>query len=116
MNHPQLFDALVLVQGEAPPAALLRQFRAHGQAVLVGTKTFWEGVDVAGAALSLVIIDRLPFGVPDDPLWDARCKEVGEAWFSELALPTTLLALKQGVGRLIRRMDDVGPLVANGRK
>jgi len=98
----------IYVQGEAPPAALVRQFRDHGRAVLVGTKTFWQGIDIPGDALSLVIIDRLPFGVPDDPLWDARCKEVGEAWFSELALPTTLLALKQGVGRLIRRMDDVG--------
>lgn len=98
----------VYVQGHAPPAELLRRFKADGSGVLLGTRTFWEGVDVPGAALQMVIIDRLPFGVPDDPLWEAHCRDVGEAWFSDLALPTTLIALKQGLGRLMRRMDDRG--------
>jgi len=98
----------IYVQGQAPPIELLRQFKHDGEGVLIGTRTFWEGVDVPGEALQLVIIDRIPFGVPDDPLWEARCKDVGEAWFSDLALPTTLLALKQAFGRLMRRMDDIG--------
>jgi ATP-dependent DNA helicase DinG len=100
-------DTLYL-QGDAPPAELVRRFKADGHGVLLGTRTFWEGIDVPGEALSMVIIDKLPFGVPDDPLWKARCLDVGEGWFMELALPMTMMALKQAAGRLMRRMDDRG--------
>ena len=109
--HERLQDAQhgrLLQQGEAPPAALIRRFTADGHAVLLGTRTFWEGVDVPGDALSLVIIDRLPFAVPDDPLWAARVRAAGDRWFQDLALPQTLMTLKQAFGRLLRRMDDRG--------
>jgi ATP-dependent DNA helicase DinG len=109
--HERLQDAQngrLLQQGEAPPAALIRRFKADGHAVLLGTRTFWEGVDVPGDALSLVIIDRLPFAVPDDPLWAARVRAAGDRWFQDLALPQTLMTLKQAFGRLLRRMDDRG--------
>jgi ATP-dependent DNA helicase DinG len=104
----QTRDARVMIQGDAPPAELIRRFKADGQAILVGTRTFWEGVDVQGDALTMVLIDRLPFAVPDDPLWEAWVREAGETWFVDLALPMTLLALKQAFGRLMRRMDDWG--------
>jgi ATP-dependent DNA helicase DinG len=97
-----------MIQGDAPPAELIRRFKADGQAILVGTRTFWEGVDVQGDALTMVLIDRLPFAVPDDPLWGAWVRAAGETWFVDLALPMTLLALKQAFGRLMRRMDDWG--------
>lgn len=108
---PRLRDFLVLRQGEGTRQALVRQFKADGSAVLFGTKSFWEGVDVAGEALSLVVIVGLPFAPPDDPLWAARCDAIerrGGTWFFELALPTAILALKQGFGRLIRSVDDRG--------
>jgi ATP-dependent DNA helicase DinG len=98
----------LFVQGEMPHAELVRLFRQDGGAVLLGTRTFWEGIDVPGSALGLVIIDRLPFAAPDDPLWEARVRAAGEAWFQELALPSTLMGLKQAFGRLMRRMDDRG--------
>jgi ATP-dependent DNA helicase DinG len=101
----------VLVQGEAPRDALLRRFRELGNAVLLGTGSFWEGVDVRGPALSLVAIDKLPFAAPDDPLLKARLeglKREGRNPFTEYQLPQAVLALKQGVGRLIRDPDDFG--------
>ncbi len=105
---------LVLRQGSAPRPELLHQFKEDGQAVLFGLRSFWEGIDVQGDALSMVIIDKMPFGQPDDPIYDARCKEIvartGDkwAWFNELAVPNATLTLKQGVGRLIRTKLDVG--------
>jgi Rad3-related DNA helicase len=98
-------------QGEAPRGELLRAFREDGAAVLFGTKSFWEGVDVVGDALSLVVIDRMPFSVPDDPVVQTRVermKREGEDWFNGLMLPTAILQLKQGVGRLIRSRGDRG--------
>jgi ATP-dependent DNA helicase DinG len=106
----------LFVQGERPHAELVRLFKQDGGAVLLGTRTFWEGIDVPGSALGLVIIDRLPFAAPDDPLWQAKVRAAGAAWFQELALPSTLMALKQAFGRLMRRMDDRGVVaILDGR-
>jgi ATP-dependent DNA helicase DinG len=104
----------VLVQGQAPREALLDQFRTLGNAVLLATGSFWEGVDVKGDALSIVAIDKLPFASPDDPLLKARLEGIrrrGGNPFSEYQLPQAVLALKQGVGRLIRDFDDFGVIV-----
>ncbi len=105
----------VLVQGEAPRATLLDEFRAKSTptagAVLIATSSFWEGVDVPGAALSLVVLEKLPFGPPDDPLAQARSTrlaERGEDPFARYHLPRAAVSLKQGFGRLIRRRDDRG--------
>jgi ATP-dependent DNA helicase DinG len=104
----------VLVQGQAPREALLREFRALGNAVLLGTGSFWEGVDVKGDALTIVAIDKLPFASPEDPLLKARLEGIrrrGGNPFFEYQLPQAVLALKQGVGRLIRDFDDFGVIV-----
>jgi len=104
----------VLVQGEAPREALLNRFRELGNAVLLATGSFWEGVDVKGEALSIVAIDKLPFAAPDDPLLKARLEGIrrrGGNPFYEYQLPQAVLALKQGVGRLIRDFDDYGVIV-----
>jgi ATP-dependent DNA helicase DinG len=104
----------LLVQGAAPREQLLRQFRASGCAVLLGTSSFWEGVDVQGSALRLVIIDKLPFASPDDPVVRARIEHLtaqGESAFRNYQLPEAVLALKQGVGRLIRSEEDHGVVV-----
>lgn len=103
-----------LVQGSAPRHELLERFRREPRAVLLGTASFWEGVDVRGPALSCVIIDKLPFAAPDDPLLRARLKAAEEAGgnpFMELQVPAAVLALKQGAGRLIRDAHDRGVLV-----
>jgi ATP-dependent DNA helicase DinG len=100
-----------LVQGEAPRATLVDRFRATPNAVLLGTGSFWEGVDVPGDALSLVVIDKLPFAPHTDPLIAARMRasaETGNDPFETIQLPAAALALKQGFGRLIRRRDDRG--------
>jgi ATP-dependent DNA helicase DinG len=104
----------VLVQGEGPREKLLREFREHGDAVLLGTASFWEGVDVKGSALRLVVIEKLPFASPDDPLTKARIaylQRKGENAFRDYQLPEAVLALKQGVGRLIRSETDRGMIV-----
>src|ERR1700678_3863737 len=104
----------VLVQGEAPREALLSRFRDLGNAVLLATGSFWEGVDVKGEALSIVAIDKLPFASPDDPLLKARLEGIrrrGGNPFMEYQLPQAVLSLKQGVGRLIRAFDDFGVIV-----
>jgi ATP-dependent DNA helicase DinG len=100
-----------LVQGEAPRATLIDRFRATPNAVLLGTGSFWEGVDVPGDALSLVVIDKLPFAPHVDPLVAARMRASAEAHldpFEHIQLPAAAIALKQGFGRLIRRRDDRG--------
>ncbi len=107
-------DYPLLVQGDAPRSELLRRFRVAGNAVLLGTGSFWEGVDVRGEALSCVIIDKLPFASPDDPVLQARAaamEQDGRSPFMEYQLPEAVIALKQGVGRLIRDEADSGVLV-----
>ena len=104
----------VLVQGEDTRSALLDDFTADGNAVLVGTSSFWEGVDVRGQALRLVIIDRLPFAAPGDPVLDAKIAAIRSAGgkpFFELQLPEAIVTLRQGVGRLIRDNADHGLLM-----
>jgi ATP-dependent DNA helicase DinG len=101
----------VLVQGELPKPSLLERFRSSGDAVLFATSSFWEGVDVPGHALRLVVIDKLPFEVPSDPLVRARCErleEEGGKPFMDLLVPAAALALKQGFGRLVRTRKDRG--------
>src|SRR5205823_8422483 len=104
----------LFVQGERGRTELLDSFRKAGNAVLVGSQSFWEGVDVRGEALSLVIIDKLPFAPPDDPVLAARIevmKNAGRNAFNELQLPQAVLQLKQGAGRLIRDEGDRGVLM-----
>ncbi|MBT8077061.1 MAG: ATP-dependent DNA helicase [Gammaproteobacteria bacterium] len=104
----------LLVQGDAPRDDLLRRFRRHGNAVLLGTGTFWEGVDVRGEALTVVAIDKLPFASPADPLMMARLEYIrrqGGNGFAEHQLPQAALALKQGAGRLLRDEKDYGVVV-----
>lgn len=104
----------LFVQGSAPRHQLLSGFRASGNGVLLGAASFWEGVDVAGEALSVVVIDKLPFAAPDDPVLVARLdalRESGLNPFTEWQIPNAVIALKQGAGRLIRDIHDRGVLV-----
>jgi ATP-dependent DNA helicase DinG len=104
----------LLVQGQAPRGELVERFRRLGDAVLLGTSSFWEGVDVRGEALSCVIIDRLPFAPPGDPLLQGRIEALrrrGGNPFRDLQLPKAVITLKQGAGRLIRDAADRGVLV-----
>jgi len=108
------WDYPLLLQGEGSRNELLTRFRDHGNAVLLGSQSFWEGVDVRGEALSLVIIDKLPFAPPDDPVLAARIAQIskqGRNAFMEYQLPRTIITLKQGAGRLIRDETDTGVLM-----
>lgn len=108
INYP------LLIQGSRPKALLLDQFKEAGNAILLGTSSFWEGVDVRGEALSCVIIDKLPFASPGDPVLKARLEAMtqqGKNSFFEYQLPTAVIALRQGIGRLIRDVTDRGVLM-----
>jgi ATP-dependent DNA helicase DinG len=109
----------LLVQGEAPRDSLLRRFRESGQAILLGTDSFWEGVDVPGRALRALVLTKLPFKVPSEPLTAARLErlaEQGQDGFMTYLLPHAALKLKQGFGRLIRTRRDVGAVVLLDRR
>ncbi len=104
----------LMLQGEGSRNELLGRFREHGNAVLLGSQSFWEGVDVRGEALSLVVIDKLPFAPPDDPVLAARIAQInkqGRNAFMEYQLPRAVINLKQGAGRLIRDETDRGVLM-----
>jgi ATP-dependent DNA helicase DinG len=108
------YDFPLMLQGEAPRSELLERFRRLGNAVLVASHSFWEGVDVRGEALSLVMIDRLPFQPPDDPVLAARVDKINAAGrnaFMEYQVPQAVITLKQGAGRLIRDETDRGVLM-----
>ena len=108
INYP------VITQGEGPKSDLLQQFKKHGNAILIGSLSFWEGIDVRGPALSLVIIDKLPFQSPGDPVFESKIKllsEEGINAFMSMQLPEAIIRLKQGVGRLIRDDNDKGVMV-----
>ena len=114
-----VLDYPILLHGSAPRKALLEEFRNTPNAVLFGTSSFWQGVDVQGEALSCVIIDRLPFAVPSDPVVQARMKaleENGGKPFFDYQVPEAVLTLKQGFGRLIRSLEDRGVLVLLDRR
>jgi len=101
----------IFVQGEKPKTKLIEEFKKRGNAILLGTSSFWQGVDIVGSALSCVIIDKLPFSVPSDPVIEAKIEDMrrkGHNPFYEFQLPEAILLLKQGLGRLIRSKTDVG--------
>jgi ATP-dependent DNA helicase DinG len=109
----------LLVQGEGGRDALLRRFREAGNAVLLGTDSFWEGVDVPGRALRALVLSKLPFKVPGEPLTAARLErlaERGEDGFFGYLLPLAALKVKQGFGRLIRSRQDVGVVILMDRR
>ncbi|WP_038369118.1 ATP-dependent DNA helicase [Brackiella oedipodis] len=113
-KEEQLHHKTVFKQGDSPRAVLAEQFREDGKAILVASASFWEGVDFPGDVLTLLVIDKLPFAPPDDPVLEARikaCKERGGNPFMEFQIPHAAIALKQGVGRLIRTERDSGVLV-----
>lgn len=109
-----MIDYPLLVQGELPRTQLLNKFKSLGNAVLLGTSSFWEGVDVRGQALTCVIIDKLPFASPGEPVLKARCQALEAAGinpFFQFQVPNAVINLKQGAGRLIRDENDSGVLV-----
>ena len=110
-NLPTYLDFRLLRQGEMNRIELVREFRESEGAILFGLKSFGEGVDIAGDSLSLVVIDKLPFDPPDDPVHEARVammKANKENWFGNYVLPQAVLRLKQGLGRLLRTYEDRG--------
>ena len=115
----QRWEYPLLVQGEQSRTELLQRFRQAGNAVLLGTGSFWEGVDIRGEALSLVIIDKIPFAAPEDPVLAARLESLeqqGKNPFMVHQLPRAVISLKQGAGRLIRDEGDRGVLMICDRR
>ncbi len=109
----------LMIQGESPKHVLLERFRASGRAVLVATMSFWEGVDVPGWALRLVVLDKIPFAPPGDPVVAARCARLdqnGGSGFAEYSVPSAAMTLKQGFGRLIRTQRDAGVVALLDRR
>lgn len=109
----------ILIQGSKPKDQLINEFRKLGNAVLLGTSSFWEGVDVRGEALSLVIIDKLPFVVPNDPVLESRAQAIrdqGGDPFRDQQIPQAIISLKQGAGRLIRGISDHGVLMIGDQR
>ena len=107
-------DVRLLVQGELPKQALVKAFEEEETSVLVATMGFWEGLDIPGRSLEVVVIDKLPFPRPDDPLWTARrevAEQAGLSAFGSVDLPPAAVLLAQGAGRLIRSVDDRGLVV-----
>jgi ATP-dependent DNA helicase DinG len=105
----------ILKQGDKPRTTLIEEFRNDIHSVLLGTESFWTGVDVPGETLSCVIMDRLPFQTPDDPVLNA-ISERDEDWFMAYSVPKAVIAFKQGFGRLIRRTTDRGVVVLLDRR
>lgn len=95
-------------QGDMPPARLIQWFKDTSHSVLLATATFWQGIDIKGEKLSLVVIAKLPFTSPGDPVYQERCRRLRDRWFGELALPSAILVLRQGFGRLIRGRMEYG--------
>lgn len=106
----------VLRQGEAPRTKLIEEFRSDVSSVLFGTASFWEGIDVQGEALSAVVIDRLPFDHPEDPVLEAIVEKDPRGWFGRYSLPRSIIAFRQGFGRLIRSRTDRGVIVVCDRR
>jgi ATP-dependent DNA helicase DinG len=109
----------LLLQGERPKHQLMEQFRASGRSVLVATMSFWEGVDVPGWALRLVVMDKTPFAPPTDPVVAARCARLdreGGSGFAQYSVPAAAMTLKQGFGRLIRSERDAGVVAILDRR
>jgi len=98
----------IKAQGDMPAARLIEWFKETPSSVLLATSTFWQGIDVKGEDLSLVVIVRLPFSSPEDPVYSERCKRLKGRWFTDLALPRAILLLRQGFGRLIRGRNEYG--------
>lgn len=114
LQSAEQLDYPLLMQGQGSRSAILEKFRELKNAILIGSQSFWEGIDVRGEALSLVIIDKLPFAPPDDPVLSARIEKInqeGRNAFIEYQLPRAVINLKQGAGRLIRDETDRGVLM-----
>jgi ATP-dependent DNA helicase DinG len=112
--NEQKVEFPILTQGEDSKKVLINRFKSHGNAVLIGSMSFWAGIDVRGSSLSLVIIDKLPFQSPGDPVFESkinRLKNLGENPFMTFQLPQAIILLKQGAGRLIRDEADKGVLM-----
>jgi ATP-dependent DNA helicase DinG len=106
----------ILCQGEMPRMKLVKKFKDDVHSVLLGVESFWAGVDVPGESLSCLIIDKIPFKGPGDPVWEAMCEREGDRWFFNLSVPTAAIQFKQGVGRLIRSKTDRGVVVVLDRR
>jgi len=106
----------ILCQGDSPRMKLVDDFKSDTSSVLLGTESFWAGVDVPGEALSCLVIDKLPFKSPADPVWSAICDQAGDEWFFKHAIPQAVIQMKQGIGRLIRKMTDKGVVIVLDRR